>query len=41
MIWFEKYHNKCFSTFLISRPTFRRDFDFGLTSRKICFRIHD
>ena len=31
---------QCFSTFLVSRPTFRRDFDFGPTSRKICFRTH-
>jgi len=27
--------------FLMSRPTFRRDFDFGPTSRKYCFRTHD
>jgi len=32
---------QCFSTFLMSQPTFRRDFDFGPTSRKICFRTHD
>jgi len=32
---------QCFSTFLMSPLTFRRDFDFGPTSRKICFRTHD
>ena len=33
--------NSASSTFLMSRPTFRRDFDFEPTSRKICFRTHD
>jgi len=27
--------------FLMSRPTFRWDFDFGPSSWKICFRTHD
>ena len=31
--------DQCFSTFLMSWPTFRRDFDFESTLRKICFRI--
>jgi len=35
------HSSQCFSAFLMSRPTFRRDFDFGTTSRKICFRTHD
>ena len=26
--------DQCFSTFLMPRPTFRRDFDFGPTSQK-------
>ena len=32
---------QCFSTFFMSRPTFRRDFCFGPTSRKMCFRTYD
>jgi len=32
---------QCFSTFLMSRPTLRRDFDFGPTSQKISCRTRD